>query len=246
MAVDNKEVSLQTLWDSMQQMHTKMDGVRTDLDSLKTEVNNVRQDVAGIRSRVDTAEQQIKVNTARVSVVEERNDALESRMDDAEAKIDTLRKEYQEKMERIKRAANIMIFGIPESNEGILLATNLIHKILPERSGNYPMERHGDPGIQRSRPRPLRVQLNGAGEKFVALKNCKLLKGLVEFKGISVRPDQTKTQIQTRSQTRNKGKRTITQSQTEEEDSEQTEPAAKIRRTSTSTTPDSAMETNED
>lgn len=135
----------------------------------------------------------------KVADLEKRQDKIESRIDtvanEMHVEIATVREEIHEQSRRMHKIMNIVMMGVPESEEGIKAAHSIMKIIVPSWCDEIPDIRIGDPNRpNQSIPRPLRITCRSAQGKISALKNCTLLKGLDQYKTISVRKDLTKQQ----------------------------------------------------
>jgi len=111
--------------------------------------------------------------------------------------VDKIRAEFMEQRDRLIRLNNLVIYGVPESSDGLSLATDLMKILLPSFNGPVVDVRLGPKPMNpaaTTRPRPLRIALNSANEQIIALKNRRKLKGMDIFKGISLNQDLTKKQ----------------------------------------------------
>lgn len=146
--------------------------------------------------------------------LEAKHDNLTKSVQDVEQDVAKLKEDVAEEMRKIKKANNLILFGVPETEEGKKLAVKLIQIISPTTSSSLARyERLGNPPqlANPTKPRPLRIRLLGHGEREAAIRNCHLLKGNKEMAGISVERDLTRAEqmrkkqrspIQTRSQKR--------------------------------------------
>lgn len=198
MALDGEQVTLTEFWASMMSLHEKMDGVRGDMDQIREDISDVKQEFSGMKQRIYNIEVNAANTNDRVQVLETKTDSVIGRVDTAEDNIIAMK----EQLDRIRREGNLMLFGVAENERGLETAVALLQLILPDHTGGFPMQRIGERNESKKRPRPLKVQLSNSGEKYIGLGNCHLLKGMDNFKGISVKPDYTKMQIVTRSQSR--------------------------------------------
>lgn len=164
------ESILGELKQSMDSMHTKFDNFSQQLKEVQDKVRNLED------GQVDLA--------GKVSVLETTS-ATKMELSASQA-------ELKEELERIRRASNVMMFGVEETEDGMRLADAVLRLILPHRTDHFVMHRQ----ITKStaKPRPLKVLLNNPGERNMALSNRKLMKGIPEYKSISVQPDRTKIQ----------------------------------------------------
>src|SRR5581483_1029458 len=101
-----------------------------------------------------------------------------------------MREEIVEQKRRIMRLPNLIMMGVPESEEGFLLAEEVLKVIYPEWSGKVKDFRIGKQN--GTTMRPLRITFPNSMERNQALKGCKNLKHHPHLSKISVRKDLTK------------------------------------------------------
>lgn len=132
----------------------------------------------------------------KVSILEKRQDSLEERVNNLDGQVwnevQALREEIKEERRKIIRLPNIVLMGVPESQEGLEKAKQILAIIAPTFTAPLLDKRIGD--ANGKKPRPLRVSLATANDKQAALRNCKKLKGLKQFESVSVRKDLTKAE----------------------------------------------------
>lgn len=139
-----------------------------------------------------------KIFNERLNRLEEDNAQIRNDHSSIKEEIATIRKEMEnslhEEILKMKKLSCLIIKGVPETPDGIVLVSKLLQIILPDSHQHIviPNRRVGE--IAEGKMRPLRIQLNNHLQQKTALKNCKKLAGLEEFKGISVCPDLTKQQ----------------------------------------------------
>lgn len=198
--------------------------VKAEISEVKSKLTSLDAKIAQLGSRLDNIEQeQLRVNSRLLRI---EKDSSETKKSLSTTKTQ-LQNELKEEIAQLKCASNLIMYNVPESPEGVKIAMNLLAIILPERVGSFPMIRINQQEAQvnhssQTRPRLLKIILNNVAERNIALKNCKLLKGKDEFKGISVKPDQTKLQRSARSPyplRSRKRARTEAEDQTQEEES---------------------------
>ena len=180
-------------------------------DNLTKDLKEVKDSISKALARLDSVEAEQNRLKDRISSLEESSGVKVSKV---VRDLNEARDKLQEDIERLRCSSNLILFNVEESEDGDKLASDLLSVILPNHAGGFPMIRippQRSPDSDPTSRRPLKVTLNNAGEKVIALRNCKLLKGLDQFRGISVKPDQTRKQrditrssIQTRSQKRNR------------------------------------------
>lgn len=173
-----KEPTMKELLSSMNFMHGSMQCMHDKLDNFKTEMTHMQK-------RMDSFE-------TEQTQLKERMDGIESNSIGREA-LTAQEDNFKEEMDKMRRASNLILFGVQESQEGMQLAESLLRLLLPHNPGPYVMTRHGEISDKKA-PRPLRVHLNNSGERGIALSNKRLLKGKQQYKSISVNADRTKRQ----------------------------------------------------
>jgi hypothetical protein len=103
-----------------------------------------------------------------------------------------LKEQLHEEKDRLRRANNILIMGLPENDSGLRLANNLMKVLLPTITVTILDQRVG---IQiPNNTRPVRIHLSNAADVRSALNKSKKIKGNPTFGNISVRKDVTKKQ----------------------------------------------------
>jgi len=158
-------------------------------ESLKTEMGLVASSILNVVDGVrKTLEQNHDKLEARVAVLETSATNKEN-----ETKKD-LADDFAEQKDQIRRLNNLIIKGIPESEEGEKLLLELLKIILPKLESPFEEERVGAPASSRSYPRPIRLPLTNNYQIRTAFSNCKKLKGVKIFEKISVCRDLTKKQ----------------------------------------------------
>lgn len=166
------EPTLREIMNSMKSMHEKMDSYKEEIQDLRNKVVNVEKNQIALNDRISS----VKESAAEKQDVV----ACEERL--------------KEEMDRIRRSSNLIMFGVQETENGILLAEKVLKVLLPEHQGKFLMRRYGVPPTDNQKTRPLQVCLNSAAERSFALSNKKLLKGIDEYAKISVQADRTKKQ----------------------------------------------------
>jgi hypothetical protein len=94
-----------------------------------------------------------------------------------------LHEQLNEEKERLRRAHNILLMGIPETEDGLQQAADTMNLILPNIRVTIVNQRVGL--IPTTNPRPLRIFLSNAAEVRTALNQSKLLKTNPSFRNIS-------------------------------------------------------------
>lgn len=192
--------------------------------ALLKEIQDTRADVAGLSSKVDeymgrlknvedqclALQQTVNANEhAQAQINKDINQTIQA----TKTSITQDLEKTKEKLDRMTKAANLIIKGIPEEDSSDLFA-QLIEIILPKREDIPKFIRIGDKSDER--PRVIKTFLSSANEKATALRNCRLLKGIVNFSKVSVQPDLTQKQREERIKTimtRSRGRRRTTESE---------------------------------
>ncbi len=152
-------------------------------------VNSFMEWIKGLENRVTDVE-------TRVSTLEKKTDENCSK-DELMKAVKDLKDDFAEQQKRASKRNNAIVFGIPESDAGQQLLQNLLNVLIPGESHKMNSERLGDPEKPRKnpdQPRPLRLFLSNYALKRKLFSNLKNLKGLDEFKRVSVDKDLTKAE----------------------------------------------------
>lgn len=178
--------------------------------ALLKEMHDTRADVAGLSTKVDKymgrlkqVEDQCKVLQQTVNANEQKqakvNEDIRHTINATKSSISIDLEKTKERLDRMAKACNIIVKGIPEEDESDLFA-RLIEIILPKRDDLPKFIRIGEKSTENptERPRFIKTFLSSANEKATALRNCKFLKGLPDFDAVSVQPDLTKKQLEER------------------------------------------------
>lgn len=172
------------------------------ITSMKSEI---RQEIQGALQRIDDIEE--KLNN-RMTTVETQQTELQTTActkTEMQKMATGLQADLKEQKEQILRKDNIIIFGIPENENGDQLYSQLIN-IIADHLHAFPYkERVGDP--EKASNRPIRVFLP-PGTKRTLLSKCKRLKNKPKFEKVSVCSDLTKLQRATRSPVKTRSKKT--------------------------------------
>jgi hypothetical protein len=161
---------------------------------------------AAVTVAVNAAFQQCSIKIfEKLETLLSKVDQLEKRQDHVEEYVNNMtnsitsefaavRAEIQEEKQRIIRMSNLVLMGVPESAEGLVLAKELMQLLHPTWGGQILDRRIGQPNPSNPNPRPLRVPLQSAAVRDLFLGSCHLLKNNQKFSKISVRKDLTKAQ----------------------------------------------------
>lgn len=155
----------------------------TQLDELKKSNNDILE-------RLDKVEKEKDELKSNHSVIQEQVKTLRT---DMGQHLDQLDGKIDEEINRLRRINNIIVMGLPEGEDGVRLAEELMQIILPNSTIEIKDERLGR-DLNAEKPRPMRIRLSNEVEKQTALNNCKKLKGLHNFNKVSVKKDLTKMQ----------------------------------------------------
>ncbi|ODM86829.1 putative RNA-directed DNA polymerase from transposon X-element, partial [Orchesella cincta] len=140
---------------------------RRTIDDLYTLIVNVQQGVQQNNIQNTSILEKLDGIAARQDVLEGRMDKMESRQEEVPTRVEVntqlsaLRQEMDEQSQRVLRKNNVVIFGIPETEQGTELFHDLMEILLPRRK-EYDFERIGDP--DKSNVRPVRVFLENPSQ----------------------------------------------------------------------------------
>lgn len=133
---------------------------------------------------------------SKVQHLEQRQDQIEFQVknmgESVQQEFKSVRDQMNEMSQRTIRMSNIVMMGVEENSAGLALAKRIMTLILPSWDGIITDRRIGQPNPSKPRPRPLRIALSNSLLRTEALNNCNKLKGMDEFKSISVQKDLTR------------------------------------------------------
>ena len=105
------------------------------------------------------------------------------------------KEEIADNQDKVKRAKNIIIYGVKEPSEDTKRDEEWVKKLIKELRVKINMKRVARIGSSDGEKiRPINVNLGSEDEKTILFGNLKALKGLEEYKSISVCEDLTPTQ----------------------------------------------------
>ncbi|KAK1885671.1 LINE-1 retrotransposable element ORF1 protein [Dissostichus eleginoides] len=185
-------MSLQTLWDAIQQIKTDMlTHIDSKMDPIQSSLSRIHNSLSSLGDQVNLLEQRVRANednvqecVARVKQLEKDNSFLMSKVDD---------------LENRSRRSNLRFIGILESAEGsdiIGFMSRLIPQLLgPDAFPTLPIiERaHRSPTARqnsRASPRAIMIELLNFQDKVKILRLARVKKSLeYNRKHISIYPD---------------------------------------------------------
>jgi len=177
----------------------------TEMQARFLEVN---QKINKYHTRLDIIEKNCKNLNMKITQIEDdyiKFDALDA-MQDKKHTHETTIKEH---CNRVRRENNLIIKGVKEASEDEEFIERLLNILLLKKEHISMKERVRKLNPDQKYPRPIMDVLPSSLKKNQCIKNCKLLKGMADFKIITVQPDLTKMQqlarsspIQTRSKNR--------------------------------------------
>jgi len=190
------------------------------IDSAMVLMTKLEATCQGLDKRLTRIEQNDTEMTTQLTNLEENHKTIQSQVNEIENNVTNISKaiatEVNEQLNIYKRRLNIVIMGVKENcNEASFL--NDLFKIIWPGNQLDEWSRIGEKvdGVL-TRPRPIRIAIPSVAEKRTIFKNCKLLKNLDQFKGVSIQYDRTKKQqeemkktYQLRSSTRENLKRKV-------------------------------------
>jgi hypothetical protein len=146
----------------------------------------------------------------KIEEMEKKQHTLEMRMDESEMKVDVkinetkaeldqkiqeVRDEVQEERRKLYKVCNIVLMGVPETQDGLDQAADVLNVIAPLFTWRRIDQRIGVTATDR--PRPLKVCFPSGNERNAAIRQCHQLKKFPQFSHISVRKDLTKKEQET-------------------------------------------------
>ena len=156
-------------------------------------VNNSKLDESN--RKLDEIKTEMTALKARLTTVEDKQKELEESQSSLGKKVVEGDQNLQEQIDQIKKASNLMLFNVEETDAALSLAKEALHIILPNHKEDFNLLRmKAFPNSTTNKPPPIRVFLSSPAERSQALKNKSLLKGLDQFKSISISADMTKNQ----------------------------------------------------
>jgi len=181
------------------------------MESVRDSTQELQKTVAAVEGKIDRLEMTCQGLDKRMKSLEDSSlqqktqiSKLKNDHDQIREKVDTIQKDMikikhdfssdiNEQINRYQRRLNLIIKGVPESPSDAELLSDLFAIIWPGKTvSNWDRLEWSDPKM--TYPRLVRVQLPTPAAKKTIFSNCKLLKGLERFKGISVCSDMTKQQ----------------------------------------------------
>jgi hypothetical protein len=148
-------------------------------DALENKVSDIALHQVEMDSKLKSLNKHVDESTTLIAI-------------DVDKKLRDLKEDVQEERRKLIRLCNVVLFGVPENQEGLETASNMIKILLPDWAGEIYDDRIGSG--DSAKPRPLRVKLDNYTQKRKALSSKRKLKTFPEFNGISVQPDMTKTE----------------------------------------------------
>jgi hypothetical protein len=179
------------------------DSITRGFDNMDKRFTKLEEVQANLERRI------IDIENNRIELIETTTNlrqSVERNAYEFDNNIRRLHEQLNEEKERLRRAHNILLMGIPETEDGLQQAADTMNLILPNIRVTIVNQRVGL--VPTTNPRPLRIFLSNAAEVRTALTQSKLLKTNPSFRNVTVRKDMTKLQREENQ------KRMLTRSQT--------------------------------
>jgi len=194
---DSNNKQLNNLNDIKNTMSASLSSINNKLDSLIDRLSKLEEHTNVMDERIHCLENSNADMQRELSRSKQLTEAVKD-------EVQTAVSMFKEEQDRSWRKNNIIIMGVPESEEGEILLNEVLKFLLP---GTHALafERVGK-AMSQSKTRPIRVFLPNKVLKSEVFKKSKLLKEHEAFQHIYVQPDRTKLQqqqrtpVQTRSQ----------------------------------------------
>lgn len=170
--MDETQISLQTLWDAIQQIKTDMlthfdvktDSIHYSLSSIQNSLSTLGDQVNLLEQRVGANEDNVQASITRIQQLEKDNFYLIDKVDD---------------LENRNRRSNLRFIGVQESVEGNDI-TGFMSRLIPQLLGqdNFPTPlviewAHRSPTVRqndRASPRPIMIKLLNFQDKVKILR----------------------------------------------------------------------------
>lgn len=161
-------------------------GIMDKLNETNVSIQHIQNTQQDLISRLDRFEKEKVVLTENQVKLQQDVDQFK---EEVAIDINSVNERLTEEVRRLRKLTNLVISGIPENQDGIGLAGELMKIILPGTNLNITDDRIGKPNSIG--PRLLRIRLNSQVERDTAIRNCRKLKGVDKFTKVSVRKDLT-------------------------------------------------------
>jgi len=135
--------------------------LKKSMDSMHTKFDSFRKELTEVQNKVRTLESEQGELSKKVTVLE-NNSATKQELSACQLDV-------KEEIDRIRRASNLMLFNVEETEDGMRIADAVLRIILPHRTDHFVMYRQITKATNK--PRPIKVLLNNPGERTMALTN---------------------------------------------------------------------------
>jgi hypothetical protein len=182
---------------------SRYDQTDKKIDNLSSAIDELKQGQTELSNRLNSLEQQNSHLTRKHAEVEQQVKDLKTA---TQMEFTFMKNDFAEERERLKRLNNLILMGVEESEDGLLLAKQLLDQLLPGIQVRLDQKlRIGKPNAD-NRPRPLRIPLNNSLDRRSALEAYRNLPNKEHFGGVYPKSDLTKRQqelrqMQSKSQT---------------------------------------------
>jgi len=185
-------MTINELFDKLSKRHDETD---KKLDDMSEKIRDLKRAQTEFAQRLEIVERE---NGALSSAQAELQDSFLKLQQTTKSDINQFKSDIMEERERTKRLNNILLLGVPENDEGLVLANSIIKELLPgvniNLNNNLRIGRENTDG----RVRPLRLILSNPAERNLALNNYYALEDKNHFNGIYLKKDLTKLQLSLR------------------------------------------------
>ena len=188
----NSNITLQDIKSLIENTKTQL------LGKLSVEINKLSDMLTTLIARIDNLDKKSKEIEKQCS---ESHAVLDEKIKELKCSYESSMEEMMLEMEqRNQRSGNVIIFGLPESNEGTAeerktCDSKAVDELLIKIDVNIPptqAHRLGKP--RSSKPRPLRVSGLNRSEKFAILRKAKSLRQYEKYRNVFINPDLTRRQ----------------------------------------------------
>jgi len=145
--------------------------------------DHTNQNISIINETMNARISQIEANQNKINIETHRE--IQTIKQTVSNYFKAIKEDSSETRDMMRRMNNLILMGVPETQEGLKLVAELIQLILPDKTTFIRDTRVGPIVKNQSHPSSLRIHLDNYGDKYAALKTCKkhlkVLKNLRAF-----------------------------------------------------------------
>lgn len=187
------EKDMEEIKASHSNMQKSLDGVVNRLTTIETDIGGIKQQQIEQRADINKIQEEQSVQAQKMNDIQENNKKSLERMENIVKNLEGRCDAVEEKNDRLWRGTNIILHGVPETDNAINIAKEVLEVIMPGKDLTRKISRFGKEGIQ-NRVRPFRIRLSSTDEVMSALERSKKLREMEKFKFLYITKDETKAQ----------------------------------------------------